>query len=133
MAIQCQSSILIIKRLIRDYWCLKIPVSMYVMSQMHDTMIIAVQCDCLCTNCQFLKTGLVDHIDVLQTPMKLSVATFSRSDRAVISTQNVESSGLYFSYRTNCGCILLSVESSKLGYLFAKGTHLDCSNMSNQV
>ena len=32
-------------------------------------MIIAIQCDSLCTNCRFLKIGLVDHIGVLQTPI----------------------------------------------------------------
>ena len=32
--------------------------------------IIAIQCDSLCIrNCWFLKTGLVDHIGVLQTPI----------------------------------------------------------------
>ena len=30
--------------------------------------IIAIHCDSLCTNCRFLKTGLVDHIGVLQAP-----------------------------------------------------------------
>ena len=32
-------------------------------------MIITIFCDSLCTNCRFLKTGLVVHIWVLQTPM----------------------------------------------------------------
>ena len=45
------------------------PVSMCVTSKRHDIMmIIAIHCDSLCTNCRFLKTGLVDHIGVLQTP-----------------------------------------------------------------
>ena len=40
-------------------------------SQRHDitSTLIAIQCDSLCTNCQFLKRGLVDHIGVLQTPI----------------------------------------------------------------
>ena len=35
----------------------------------HDVTLtlIAIQCDSLCANCGFLKTGLVDHIGVLQT------------------------------------------------------------------
>ena len=35
-------------------------------SQHHDitSILIAIQCDSLCTNCQFLKTGIVDHIGV---------------------------------------------------------------------
>ena len=31
--------------------------------------IIAIHCDSLCTNCRFLKTGLVEHIGVGQIPM----------------------------------------------------------------
>ena len=63
------------KRLIRDYWCLQTPISMFIcdvtMSWRHvDIMtIIAIHCDSLCTNCQFLKTGLVDHIGILKTPI----------------------------------------------------------------
>ena len=34
--------------------------------------IIAIHCNSLCTNCQ-LSTGLVDHIGVLQTPMKVTI------------------------------------------------------------
>ena len=39
----------------------------YVTSQHHIDFvtIIAIQCDSLCTNCRFLKTGVVDHIGVL--------------------------------------------------------------------
>ena len=32
--------------------------------------VIAIQCNPLCANCRFLKTGLVDHIGVPQTPIK---------------------------------------------------------------
>ena len=44
-------------------------IRLYVTSQRHDIMLtlITIQCDSLCANCRFLKTGLVDHIDVLQT------------------------------------------------------------------
>ena len=60
-----------IKRLIRYYWCLQTPISMYVKSQHHVNimMIIAIHCDPLSRNCQFLKTFLVDHIGVVQTPI----------------------------------------------------------------
>ena len=39
----------------------------------HDVVLtlIAIHCDSLCTNCRFEKKGLVDHIGVLQTPIKL--------------------------------------------------------------
>ena len=30
----------------------------------------SIHCDSLCANCRFLKTGLVDYIGVLQTPIK---------------------------------------------------------------
>ena len=38
--------------------------NLHLTSQCHDVTLtlIAIQCDSLCTNCQFLKTGLVDHI-----------------------------------------------------------------------
>ena len=44
---------------------------LHVMSQRHDITLtlIAIQYDSLCANCQFLKTGLVDHIGVLQAPI----------------------------------------------------------------
>ena len=44
---------------------------LHVMSQHHDVMstLIAIQCESPCTNCPFLKTGLVGHIGVLQTPI----------------------------------------------------------------
>ena len=44
---------------------------LHVMSH-HDVMstLIAIQYDSLYVNCRFLKTGLVDYIGVLQTPMK---------------------------------------------------------------
>ena len=40
---------------------------LHVNSQHHDVMstLIVIQCDSLCANCQLLKTGLVDHTDVL--------------------------------------------------------------------
>ena len=43
---------------------------LYVMSQHHDvtSTLIAILCDSLCANCQFLKTGLVEYIGVLRTP-----------------------------------------------------------------
>ena len=43
----------------------------HVTSQHHDvtSILIAIQWDSLCSNCRFLKTGLVDHIGVLQTPV----------------------------------------------------------------
>ena len=55
-------------KLIRDYWCLQTSISMHVcditMSQCHDN------CNSMrFTNCRFLKTGLVDHICFLQTPI----------------------------------------------------------------
>ena len=67
--------------LIRYYWCLQTPsfyvtsffmfanIHLHVTSQRHDitSTLIAIQCDSLCANCRFLKTGLVDHVDVLQT------------------------------------------------------------------
>ena len=73
------SQFLRIKQLIRDYWCLQTPVSMYVMSQHHVDIltIIAIHCDSLYTNCWFLKTGLVDHIGVLQTPMRSTTCTIN--------------------------------------------------------
>ena len=37
--------------------------------------IIVLHCDSLCTNCQFLKTGLVDHTGVLQTPISYRSGT----------------------------------------------------------
>ena len=42
---------------------------LHVTSQHHDVMstLIAIQFDLLCANCQFLQTGLVDHLGVLQT------------------------------------------------------------------
>ena len=45
-------------------------------SQRHDmtSILIAIQCDLLCANCRLLKTGLVDHIGVPQTP---NMFTFS--------------------------------------------------------
>ena len=48
---------------------------LHVMSQCHDVMLtlIAIQCDPLCANCRFLKTGLVDHIGVLQTAITLNL------------------------------------------------------------
>ena len=47
---------------------------LYVMSQRHDVTLalIALLRDSLCTNCRFLKTCFVKHIDVQQTPIKLS-------------------------------------------------------------
>ena len=44
---------------------------LHVRSQCHDvtSALIAIQRDSLCANCRFLKTGLVDDIGVLQTPM----------------------------------------------------------------
>ena len=65
---------LVNKPLVRDYWCLKTPVSMYVTSQCHEHRHYN---DSLCTNCRFLKTGFVDHIGVLQTPIKYVKTTTS--------------------------------------------------------
>ena len=47
----------------------------HVTSQCHDVKLTlsAIQCDSLCANCQFLKTDLVDNIDVLQTPARLEI------------------------------------------------------------
>ena len=45
---------------------------LHVMSQRHDVTSIAIQCDSLCANCQFLKTGLVDYIGVLPTPVTVA-------------------------------------------------------------
>ena len=57
--------------MIRDYWYLQTPISMYVTLQCHIDimMIIVIHCDSLWTNCGFLKRGLVDHLGVLQTPI----------------------------------------------------------------
>ena len=46
-------------------------IHLHVTSQCHDVMstLIANQCDSLCTDCRFLKTGLVDYIGVLKTPI----------------------------------------------------------------
>ena len=49
-------------------------------------MIIAIYCDSLCTNCRFLETGLVDHIGVLQTPVKNYESRMTtKTDVSVIS------------------------------------------------
>ena len=62
-------------RLIRDYWCLQTEsfyvtsffmfanICLHVTLQLHDIMstLIAIQCDSLFANCQFMKTGLVYH------------------------------------------------------------------------
>ena len=71
-------------KIIRDYWCLQTQ-SFYVTSfyvckhpspcditmSWHHININWIQCDSLCENCRFLKTGLVDHIGVLQIPMSI--------------------------------------------------------------
>ena len=46
---------------------------LHVTSQRHDvtSTLIAIQCNSVCAICRFLKTGLVDHIGVLQTPNAL--------------------------------------------------------------
>ena len=49
-------------------------VSMHVTSH-HDVTKIAIKCDAICTNCRFLKTGLVDYIGVQQTPIELCSVT----------------------------------------------------------
>ena len=51
---------------------------LYARSQCHDVMLtlIEILCDSLCSNFGFLKTGLVEYIGVLQTPIKLIVMTF---------------------------------------------------------
>ena len=73
----------LIKRLISDYWCRQTPVSMLsVTSQCHVDimMIIAIHYDSPCTSCPFLKTGLVDHLGVLQTPMFSLLKSMSQPD-----------------------------------------------------
>ena len=82
-----------------DYWCLETQflcdiffmfanTCLHVMSQRHDvtSTLIAIQFDSLCANCRFLKTGLADHIGVLQTPIRLCYTFwyFSLRDRSNI-------------------------------------------------
>ena len=47
---------------------------LHVVLQCHDvtSTLIAIQCNSLHANCRFLKTGLLDHIGVRQTPTILS-------------------------------------------------------------
>ena len=49
---------------------------LYGTSQGHDVMLtlIAILCNSLCSNFGFLKTGLVEYIGALQTPIKRPVA-----------------------------------------------------------
>ena len=49
---------------------------LHVTSQCHDitSTLIAIQCDSLCTNCRFLKTGLVDHIGVCTDTNNISLS-----------------------------------------------------------
>ena len=81
---QCWNMIINIL-LIRDYWCLQTlsfyvtfaNIHLHVTSQHPDvtSTLIAIQFDSLCANCQFLKTGLADHIGVLQTPITIIIMT----------------------------------------------------------
>ena len=74
-----------------DYWCLQMQsfhvtsffmfanTRLHVTSQCQDIRLtlIAIQCNSLCANCQFLKTGLVDHMGVPQTPTRTDLGTFT--------------------------------------------------------
>ena len=69
--------------LLRDYWCRQtqsfyvasffmfVNTRLHVTSQCNDVTLtlIAIQSDSLCAPCRFVKTGLVVHIGVLQTPI----------------------------------------------------------------
>ena len=62
-------------------------IRLHVTSQRHINimMIIAIQCNSLCTNYRFLKTGFVDHIGVLQTPIILfGTCTYAGSGPTLI-------------------------------------------------
>ena len=73
------------------------------MSQRHVDimMIIAIQCDSLCTNCLFLKTGLVDHIADTNNAFKCKW-TFSGS----ISWNQLVSAMAIWKFSHGCGEIL---------------------------
>ena len=68
----CSQKFMVNKRLlVSDIFFMFANTRLHVTSQCHDVMstLIVIQCDSLCANCRFQKTGLVDRIGVQQTPM----------------------------------------------------------------